>query len=100
MSGWQVAAGDGPRADCGHAAGLPEQVAPASQCEDCVREGTSWVHLRRCLACQRVGCCDSSPQRHASRHWQQSTHPVAASVEPGEHWAWCYADQAVLVPGG
>jgi Zn-finger in ubiquitin-hydrolases and other protein len=69
-------------------------------CEDCLREGTTWVHLRLCLTCGHVGCCDSSPRRHARGHWHGSTHPIAQSFEPGEDWAWCFADEALLVPAG
>src|SRR5207249_1687978 len=62
-------------------------------CEECLRAGTSWVHLRLCLTCGHVGCCDDSPSRHATRHAQATSHPVIASYEPGERWAWCYTDQ-------
>lgn len=64
-------------------------------CEECLRDGTSWVHLRLCLSCGHVGCCDSSPQRHATRHYQHSEHPVIRSIEPGETWRWCYVDQVI-----
>jgi Na+/H+ antiporter len=63
------------------------------RCEDCVREGTSWVHLRQCLTCGHVGCCDSSPRRHATRHFEDTGHPVIVSAEPREHWRWCFVDQ-------
>jgi uncharacterized UBP type Zn finger protein len=66
-------------------------------CEDCVKIGAGWVHLRMCLTCGHVGCCDSSPNRHATRHYQTSRHPLVRSVEPGEAWTWCYVDE--LVPG-
>jgi uncharacterized UBP type Zn finger protein len=69
-------------------------------CEDCIREGTEWVHLRLCLECGHVGCCDNSPRRHATAHWHASTHPIARSIEPGEEWAWCYADELILMPEG
>jgi hypothetical protein len=98
MNGWEVSADDGPAPRCEHATSLPVEVPSASQCEDCVREGTSWVHLRRCLTCQHVGCCDSSPRRHASGHWRSTSHPVVGSAEPHEQWAWCYSDGALLVP--
>lgn len=62
-------------------------------CEDCLRLGMRWVHLRLCLECGHVGCCDSSPGKHASAHFRSSGHPVVASFEPGEAWAWCYADE-------
>ncbi|WP_246227303.1 UBP-type zinc finger domain-containing protein [Propioniciclava coleopterorum] len=64
--------------------------AEASACPACVAEGTDWVALRRCLDCGNVGCCDSSPSRHASRHFRESHHPVMESAEPGEAWRWCY----------
>jgi carbonic anhydrase/acetyltransferase-like protein (isoleucine patch superfamily) len=67
-------------------------------CEDCLREGSQWVHLRECLQCGHVGCCDNSPRRHASAHWHASTHPLMRSFEPGENWAWCYPDSLFLVP--
>jgi hypothetical protein len=62
-------------------------------CEDCLAMGSGWVHLRLCLSCGKVGCCDSSPNRHASRHAAASHHPIARSFEPGEDWRWCYVDQ-------
>ena len=67
-------------------------------CEDCLREGTRWVHLRECLACGHVGCCDSSPRRHASAHWHETQHPIMKSQEAGEDWGWCFADDVVLTP--
>jgi uncharacterized UBP type Zn finger protein len=76
---------------------VPEQPAG---CEDCLREGSRWVHLRVCLSCGHVGCCDSSPRRHATGHWKQTGHHVMASAEPGEDWAWCFEDEVGLVPVG
>jgi hypothetical protein len=67
-------------------------------CEDCLRLGTSWVHLRECLVCGHVGCCDNSPERHATGHFQSSGHPLIRSFEPGEDWGWCYADELFLLP--
>lgn len=76
---------------CEDLADAPHDVEPLSQeCEDCVREGTRPVHLRLCLTCGNVGCCDSSVGRHATRHFQQTGHPVMRSFEPGENWRWCY----------
>jgi uncharacterized UBP type Zn finger protein len=66
-------------------------------CEDCIKTGDAWVHLRMCLACGHVGCCDSSPNRHATKHFQHTSHPLVRSAEPGERWIWCYVDQ--IVPG-
>jgi CPA1 family monovalent cation:H+ antiporter len=67
----------------------------ATACEDCVLEGTSWVHLRRCLTCGHVGCCDSSERTHGTAHFRKTGHPVIRSAEPGEAWRWCYVDQRV-----
>jgi len=68
------------------------EVAPLTpgECEECVRDGTRWVHLRLCLDCGHVGCCDSSPQRHASAHFRDEGHRVMQSHEPGESWRWCF----------
>lgn len=70
-------------------------VTPSAQgCEDCLRIGGSWVHLRICMTCGHVGCCDSSPHRHATAHWDEHPdHPLIRSFEPGEDWWWCYVDQ-------
>lgn len=64
------------------------------ECEECVKVGARWVHLRTCQSCGVTLCCDSSPNRHATRHAQASGHPVVASAEPGERWLFCYPDQA------
>ncbi len=72
-------------------------VQPSAKgCEDCLKIGGRWVHLRLCLTCGHVGCCDSSPNRHARGHFQASTHPIIQSFEPGEDWRWCYVDDAYL----
>jgi uncharacterized UBP type Zn finger protein len=62
-------------------------------CEECLRSGDDWVHLRRCLRCGHVGCCDDSKNRHATRHFRSTGHPVIRSFEPGETWRWCYVDE-------
>lgn len=83
---------------CEHLEGLSESDFPEpntpGECEDCVREGTRWVALRECQACGHVGCCDSSPGLHATKHHTSSTHPVMRSVMPGDTWDWCYVHQA------
>jgi uncharacterized UBP type Zn finger protein len=61
-------------------------------CEECMTMGDRWVHLRMCLECGHVGCCDSSKNKHATRHFHQTTHPLMRSIEPGESWVWCYSD--------
>ena len=87
-------------ADCTHLNQIlvsrPESV---EGCEDCLRTGGQWVHLRACLTCGRIACCDSSPNRHASAHARESGHPIVASVEPGEAWLYCYEDQLMFEPG-
>ena len=72
---------------------LPEEVAG---CAECLEMGSPWCHLRICLACGQVGCCDSSPNRHASAHARDSGHVLLRSIQPGESWAWCFADQVML----
>lgn len=62
-------------------------------CEECLKTGDSWVHLRLCLVCGHVGCCDSSKNKHATKHYHATQHPLVRSLERGEHWAWCYADE-------
>jgi hypothetical protein len=81
--------------DCDHLQDAPTVAVPRTPgaCEDCLREGTTWVHLRMCLTCGNVGCCDSSEVPHATRHFHSTTHPVMRSVEPGEAWRWCYVDE-------
>jgi len=81
---------------CSHMGEIREVKPSADGCEDCLREGSRWVHLRMCLECGHVGCCDSSPGKHATKHFQTSTHPIMRSVEPGENWAWCYVDEVML----
>ncbi len=78
---------------CEHEVGLEPTPPRTPGCEECLRLGTPWVHLRLCLTCGHVGCCDSSPGRHSTRHFHHTNHPVIASFEPGERWAWCYVDQ-------
>lgn len=79
---------------CAHLVSAPVgEPDPASACEDCLREGTTWVHLRRCLTCGHVGCCDSSPRRHSRAHFGSAGHPVVVSAEPGEAWRWCWVDE-------
>jgi hypothetical protein len=77
---------------------MPSAAPHARGCEECLAEGGRWVHLRLCMSCGHVGCCDSSPGRHATRHFQTSQHPVVQSFEPGETWGWCYVEGAMLGP--
>ena len=73
---------------------LPDAIAG---CEECLKIGSPWVHLRMCLSCGKIGCCDSSPNRHASRHAAEEDHAIARSAEPGETWAWCFVDEIPFV---
>ncbi|MDQ4038637.1 MAG: UBP-type zinc finger domain-containing protein [Actinomycetota bacterium] len=70
----------------------PQATTPDG-CQECLATGGRWVHLRRCLTCGHIGCCDSSPNKHASAHYRQTRDPVIASYEPGESWRWCYVDE-------
>jgi hypothetical protein len=65
-------------------------------CEDCLKTGAHWVHLRICTECGHVGCCDNSPNRHATKHFHTTHHPIIRSFEPGEEWGWCYVDQQFI----
>jgi hypothetical protein len=70
----------------------PPPIAEVEGCEECLRSGGEWVHLRVCLTCGQVGCCDSSPNRHATKHAREADHPIVRSLESGENWCWCYED--------
>ncbi len=86
---------------CEHEVDLKPVAPRTGGCEECLKAGSRWVHLRLCLTCGHVGCCDSSPGRHATKHFHHSQHPVMASWEPDERWAWCFIDQAeVDLPSG
>jgi len=73
-------------------AGDPAPTTPQG-CEECLKTGDRWVHLRLCLTCGHVGCCDSSPNKHATKHFHATKHPVIRSFQPGEHWRWCFVDE-------
>jgi uncharacterized UBP type Zn finger protein len=83
---------------CAHLDTIVVTELPASTdgCEDCLREGGVWLHLRICLGCGHVGCCDDSPGRHASAHAAVSEHPLIRSLEPGEEWCWCFLDELAM----
>jgi uncharacterized UBP type Zn finger protein len=81
---------------CAHL-NLIRNVEPRTPgCEECLRMGDEWVHLRLCLTCGHVGCCDSSKNKHATKHFRAVGHPIVRSLEPGEDWMWCYVDEVVL----
>jgi monovalent cation/hydrogen antiporter len=83
---------------CEHLAHLTERDFPPPRtpnaCEECLKEGTLWVELRECRTCGHVGCCDSSPGRHATKHFHETGHPVMRSAMPGDRWTWCYLHEA------
>ena len=87
---------------CTHLNHVTVRELPSSVdgCEDCLRIGGKWLHLRICLTCGHVGCCDNSPSRHASAHADATSHPIIRSLEPGEDWSWCYVDKVALVVEG
>ena len=76
---------------------LTELPPNVDGCEDCLRDGGVWLHLRICLSCGHVGCCDDSPNRHATAHAGSSQHPLIRSLEPGEDWSWCYEDEVAMI---
>ena len=84
---------------CHHFDNLNPVKRRSRGCEECLKMGDTWVHLRECLICGHVGCCDSSKNTHATQHFHATKHPVMRSVEPGEDWGWCYVD-AVRVEFG
>jgi uncharacterized UBP type Zn finger protein len=86
--------------DCTHLDQIRD-VAPRTPdgCEECLASGDRWVHLRICLTCGHIGCCDSSPGRHATRHYRATEHPIIRSFEPREVWLWCYVDRLMIAGG-
>jgi uncharacterized UBP type Zn finger protein len=78
---------------CTHLEQIEEVTPSADGCEDCLKSGGRWLHLRLCMECGHVGCCDNSPNRHATKHFHRTSHPVIKSFEPGEEWGWCYVDE-------
>ena len=79
-------------AGCTHLDQVADVVPSGDGCEDCLATGGRWVHLRMCMSCGHVGCCDSSPNRHATAHFTTANHPIIQSYEPGEDWWFCYVD--------
>ena len=80
-------------ARCPHLDQVRGVTPSADGCEDCLRIGSRWLHLRLCMECGHVGCCDSSPNRHATKHFHATNHPIIKSFQPGEEWGWCYVDE-------
>jgi EmrB/QacA subfamily drug resistance transporter len=88
--------GDPPMPVCSHLDSIQQVQPHADGCEECLRLGDTWVHLRLCLGCGHVGCCDSSKNKHATKHFWATRHPIVRSLEPGEDWRWCYVDETVV----
>jgi len=80
-----------------HVSDLPDQIAG---CEECLKIGGKWMHLRSCMVCGKIGCCDNSPNRHATAHFEEEGHPLIRSAEPGEDWSWCYIDELAFELAG
>lgn len=81
---------------CSHLDQIRE-VGPATEgCEECLALGDTWVHLRQCVTCGHVGCCDASRNQHATTHFAATGHPLITSMERGEHWLWCYVDEVMI----
>ena len=78
---------------CSHMKQIKFKSTETDVCEECIKIGDTWVHLRLCLECGHVGCCDSSKNKHATKHFHRSKHPLIRSIEPGEAWIWCYVDE-------
>ena len=82
---------------CSHISSIIEVRGPIGrECDECVKTGSGWVHLRTCQECGGTHCCDNSPNKHATAHFHATHHPVIASAEPGERWLYCYADEAFV----
>jgi uncharacterized UBP type Zn finger protein len=81
---------------CSHLAQVRTDQPNTDGCEECLKMGDSWVHLRLCRTCGHVGCCDDSKNKHATKHFHATTHPIITSIEPGEDWSWCYVDQLAM----
>jgi uncharacterized UBP type Zn finger protein len=81
---------------CTHLDQIKPVTPSANGCEDCLRIGARWMHLRICMTCGHVGCCDSSPNKHATKHFHSTAHPIIKSFQPGEDWGWCYVDELMF----
>jgi uncharacterized UBP type Zn finger protein len=83
---------------CSHLDRVRNPSPNSNGCEECLKAGDSWVHLRLCEICGHVGCCDSSQNKHATKHFHRTKHPIVRSLEPGENWGWCYIDEVTIEP--
>ena len=85
-----------PQQSCAHLDQIRDVKPSAPGCEECLKMKDRWVHLRMCLTCGHVGCCDSSKNKHATKHFKATTHLIIRSFEPGEDWRWCYVDEVMM----
>ena len=85
-------------AGCSHTSHIKNVKPHSKGCEECLKMGDSWVHVRLCRECWHVGCCDSSKNKHATKHFRATKHPVMQSMEPGEDWMWCFVDELEVLP--
>lgn len=83
-------------AQCTHTDQINDVSPNTNGCEECLKIGGRWVHLRMCLSCGHVGCCDQSVGKHATKHFHATNHPIMESLEPGDDWGWCYVDEVML----
>lgn len=83
---------------CSHMDQVQNVIPSADGCEECLQLGDDWVYLRLCMICGHVGCCDNSKNKHATKHYHSTDHPLIKSFEPGENWIWCYPDQELFTP--
>jgi uncharacterized UBP type Zn finger protein len=81
---------------CEHVSEIKDVTPTSDGCVDCLKIGGTWVHLRECMTCGHIGCCDSSPNRHATKHFHATQHPIIRSFQPGEEWGWCYVDEEMF----
>jgi uncharacterized UBP type Zn finger protein len=81
---------------CKHISQIKHVKAKVHGCEECLRIGDDWVHLRLCMTCGHVGCCDDSKNKHATKHFHATHHPIIRSIEPGEEWGWCFVDEEMF----
>jgi uncharacterized UBP type Zn finger protein len=81
---------------CTHLTHIHKVTPHTKGCEECLKMGDTWVHLRLCMECGHVGCCDSSKNKHSTKHFHRTKHPIMRSLEPGENWGWCYVDELEL----
>lgn len=84
--------------NCSHVDQVDDPSPRTEGCEECMKMGDDWVHLRRCLSCGHVGCCDSSKNKHATKHFRQTQHPIIQAFQSDDDWLWCYVDQLFMEP--